>query len=374
MRALLMATLLVAAPAAANAQTFETSAGRVTTTIIADGLQNPWSLAFLPDGALLVTERAGALRIITDGETGAPLPGIPDVFAEGQGGLLDVALACDFQTSGTIFLSYAKPGKGGAGTAVAKATLRRDGKTSGGLENVSDIFVSRISGRGGRHFGSRIVVAPDCNLFVTLGDRGDAPRAQAMDDHAGSVVRIAPDGSVPADNPYAQSGANGGALPELWSKGHRNPQSATLDPRDGTLVTVEHGARGGDEINRPKAGRNYGWPVITYGRDYTGLKIGEGTSKDGLEQPVFFWDPSIAPSGMAFYNGAMFPEWNDDLFVGALAGMMLVRLERDGSAFTEAERLFQDELGRIRDVRVHPDGSIYVLIDDDPGQIIRIAK
>jgi glucose/arabinose dehydrogenase len=225
--------------------------------------------------------------------------------------------------------------------------------------------------RGGRHFGSRIVVTPDCNLFVTTGDRGDAPRAQVMDDHAGAVLRITPEGKAPQDNPFV---GNDAALPELWSKGHRNPQSAALDPMDGTLVTVEHGARGGDEINRPQAGRNYGWPIITYGRDYSGLSIGEGTAKDGYEQPLFYWDPSIAPSGMAFYRGQMFPEWQDDLLVGALAGTMLVRLERDGPGFREAERLFEGELGRVRDVRIYPDGSIYLLIDDDPGQIIRIAK
>lgn len=370
MRLLLLAAILTATPAGAQTRDFETSAGPVTATTLVDGLRYPWSLAFLPDGALLVTEREGALRIINDGVAGAPLPGLPEVHVEGQGGLLDVAKGCDFDTAGTIFLSYAKAGKDGAGTAVARARLVRGGSTGGRLDNVSDIFVSRKFSKGGRHFGSRIVVTPDCNLFVTLGERGDAPRAQAMDDHAGSVIRITPDGSVPADNPYLAEGG----LPEIWSKGHRNPQGAALDPADGTLVTVEHGARGGDEINRPQAGRNYGWPVITYGRDYTGLKIGVGTEKEGLEQPLFHWDPSIAPSGMAFHGGAMFPEWEGDLFVGALAGMMLVRLERDGLAFREAERLFENELGRIRDVRVHPDGSLYLLTDDDPGAIIRIAR
>ncbi|MGL4406291.1 MAG: PQQ-dependent sugar dehydrogenase, partial [Notoacmeibacter sp.] len=246
----------------------------------------------------------------------------------------------------------------------------RNDETGGELKNTKDIFVMNKLSSASRHFGSRIVVAPDCNLFVTTGDRGDAPRAQDMDDHAGAVLRIAADGSVPADNPYA----NGGALPEIWSKGHRNPQSAALDPVDGGLITVEHGARGGDEINRPEAGKNYGWPIITFGRDYTGLSIGEGTEKVGLEQPLFYWDPSIAPSGMTVYEGDMFAEWKGDIFVGALAGTMLVRLERNGKSFTEAERLFEGELGRVRDVRTHPDGSIYLLIDDDPGQIIRIAK
>lgn len=354
----------------ASAAEFRTSAGRVQATVVADGLRNPWGMQFLPDGALLVTERAGDIRIIKDGAVGAPLPGLPDIAVGGQGGLLDVATGCGFAENGTVFVSYSKPGDGGFGTAVARATLVRDGATGGRLENTTEIFaMNRMSG-GGRHFGSRIVVAPDCTLFITTGDRGDAPRSQVMEDHAGAVIRINEDGSVPSDNPYVQ----GGGLPELWSKGHRNPQGAVFDPVGNALLTVEHGARGGDEINRPQAGRNYGWPVITYGRDYSGLSIGEGTEKAGLEQPLMYWDPSIAPSGMAVYQGAMFPEWQDDVFVGALAGMMLVRVERDGEGFKEAERLFENELGRVRDVRIHPDGSIYLLIDDDPGQVIRIAK
>jgi aldose sugar dehydrogenase len=360
--------LLAAAPA--FAETFKTSAGPVTAETIADGLRNPWGMQILKDGALLVTEREGAMRLVKDGVVGPELPGLPDIAVGGQGGLLDVAAGCDFESAGTIFFSYSKPGDGGFGTAVASATLVREGANGGRLDNVREIFAMNRMSRGGRHFGSRIVVAPDCTLFVTTGDRGDAPRAQMMDDHAGAVLRIAPDGSVPAGNPYAA----GGGLAEIWSKGHRNPQGAALDPQDGSLVTVEHGARGGDEINRPLAGRNYGWPVITYGIDYSGLSIGEGNSKQGLEQPLFHWDPSIAPSGMAFYTGAMFPEWRDDLFVGALAGMMLVRLERDGDGFTEAERLFEGALGRVRDVRQHADGSLYLLIDDDPGRIIRISK
>ncbi len=354
----------------AAATDFETSVGTVKTTIIADGLRNPWSMQFLPDGAILVTEREGAMRIVKDSKLGEPLAGLPKIAVAGQSGLLDVATACDFETSGTVFFSYSKAGKGGTGTAVARAELVRDGATGGKLENVKDIFVMNIMSGTTRHYGSRIVVAPDCNLFITTGDRGDAPRAQDMGDHAGAVLRIAPDGSVPNDNPYVA----GGALPEIWSKGHRNPQSATLDPVDGGLITVEHGARGGDEINRPEAGKNYGWPIITFGRDYTGLPIGEGTEKAGLEQPLFYWDPSIAPSGMIVYQGAMFPEWKDDVFVGALAGTLLSRLERDGRGFNEVERLFEGELGRVRDVREAADGSIYLLIDDDPGQMIRIAK
>jgi aldose sugar dehydrogenase len=354
----------------AVAADFKTSAGTVQTTIIADGLRNPWGMQFLPDGAILVTEREGAIRIVKEGQISEPLAGLPKVAVAGQSGLLDIATACDFETSGTIFFSYSKAAKGGTGTAVARAELVRDGATGGKLENLKDIFVMNKMSSTTRHYGSRIVVARDCNLFITTGDRGDAPRAQDMNDHAGAVLRIAPDGSVPKDNPYVA----GGALPEIWSKGHRNVQGATLDPVDGGLITVEHGARGGDEINRPEAGKNYGWPIITFGRDYTGLSIGEGTEKAGLEQPLFYWDPSIAPSGMMVYQGDMFSEWRGDVFVGALAGTLLSRLERDGKGFQEAERLFEGELGRVRDVREASDGSIYLLIDDDPGQIIRIAK
>jgi aldose sugar dehydrogenase len=366
----LVATLFASLVPPALASTFQTSQGPVTATLIADGLRNPWGMQFLSDGAILVTEREGDVRIVINGVVGEPLPGLPEIAVGGQGGLLDIAKACDFETSGTLFFSYSKPGDGGFGTAVARTTLVRDGQTGGRLEDTREIFAVNRMSRGGRHFGSRIVVAPDCNLFITTGDRGDAPRAQDMDDHAGAVLRITPDGGIPADNPFV----SGGALPEIWSKGHRNPQGAVFDPVDNVLITVEHGARGGDEINRPQAGRNYGWPIITFGRDYSGLKIGVGTAKEGLEQPLMYWDPSIAPSGMAVYRGEMFPEWENDVFVGALAGQMLVRVERAGTAFKEAERLFEGELGRVRDVRVHPDGSIYLLIDDDPGQIIRIAK
>ena len=354
----------------ASAAEFKTSTGTVQATVIADGLRNPWGMQFLSDGAILVTERERAMRIVKDGQMNEPLAGLPKIAASGQGGLLDIATACDFETSGTIFFSYSKAANGGSGTAVARAELVRDGATDGRLENTKDIFVMNKMSGTSRHYGSRIVVAPDCNLFITTGDRGDAPRAQDMDDHAGAILRIAPDGSVPKDNPYVA----GGALPEIWSKGHRNPQGAALDPVDGSLITVEHGARGGDEINRPEAGKNYGWPIITFGRDYTGLSIGEGTEKAGLEQPLFYWDPSIAPSGMMVYQGDMFAEWKGDVFVGALAGTLLSRLERNGKGFTEAERLFEGDFGRIRDVREAADGSIYLLIDDDPGQIIRIAK
>ena len=348
------------------------AAQQMTTTIMADGLENPWAFAFLPDDAVLVTERPGRMRIVKNGVIGTPLDGLPDIEENGQGGLLDVVLADDFATSGTIFFSYAKPVGNRTTTAVSRATLMREGDTNGRLTNVQEIFAMSPASNGGRHFGSRIVTMPDGTLFITTGDRGDAPRAQNMQDHAGAVIRINPDGSIPSDNPYADGRE---AMPEIWSKGHRNPQGAARDPITGAYYTVAHGARGGDEINRPEKGKNYGWPIITYGRDYSGLSIGEGTAKAGLEQPLFYWDPSIAPSGMAIYDGPMFPEWQGDFFVGALRGQALVRIDRavDGT-LSQGETLFQEEFGRIRDVRVHPDGAIWIATDEAPGQIIRIAR
>lgn len=349
--------------------TFRTSAGTVTATEVAGGLANPWGMAFLPNGALLVTERQGALRLLKDGKLSGPLKGVPDVVAAGQGGLLDVAIAKDFAESGTIFLSFSEAGRGGAGTAIARARLVQDG-ASAHLEDVRVIFSMERKTRAGQHFGSRIVVAPDGSLFFTIGDRGDGERAQDWNDEAGAVLHINPDGT-PAKGNVPPSGGK----PVLWSKGHRNPQGATWDPVSQSLWTIEHGARGGDELNNPKAGLNYGWPVISYGRHYSGLKIGQGTEAEGYEQPAFYWDPSIAPSGLAVYDGAMFPEWKGDFLAGALKFQLLTRIDRleDGSLGKE-ERLFTDAFGRIRDVEVAPDGSIWLLTDEDPGQIIRIAR
>ncbi|GLQ08683.1 glucose dehydrogenase [Devosia yakushimensis] len=362
---------LLASPAVA--QTIDTSAGRLTANVIAEGLDHPWALGFLPDGRMLVTERSGQLRVVgQDGAVGAPIEGVPRVVARGQGGLLDLALAPDFASSGRIYLSFSEAAedaglRGGQGTAVLSAKLTLDGD-SGALSEQNVIFrMNNFTGTD-RHYGSRIVIGNDGNLFVTLGERGEADRAQDMADLAGAVVRIAPDGSVPEGNPQVE-----GWAAELWSKGHRNPQGATLRESDGALFTVEHGARGGDEVNMPRAGGNYGWPVITYGVDYSGASIGEGTEKEGLEQPLHFWDPSISPSGLDFYEGALIEGWQGDLIAGGLSGNVMVRLDMEGDAVVGEERLFEGQLGRIRDVRVGPDGAIYALTDAGNGRLIRVA-
>ena len=360
---------LIATPA--WAQTVESSAGNLTATVIAEGLDHPWALGFLPDGRMLVTERSGQLRVISDGVAGEPIEGTPDVYNEGQGGLLDLALAPDFETSGQIYLTFSELAadaglQRGQGTAVLSAKLVLEGD-GGRLENSQVIFRMNRFTTTNRHFGSRVVIGNDGNLFVTLGERGEQDRAQDMTDLAGAIVRIAPDGSVPEDNPKPD-----GWAPELWSKGHRNPQGATLRD-DGVLFTVEHGARGGDEVNMPQPGANYGWPVITYGVDYSGVAIGEGTEKEGLEQPLHYWDPSISPSGLDFYDGQLLPAWQGDLLAGGLSGQLLVRLDMEGDAVVGEERLFAGQLGRIRDVRVGPDGAIYLLTDEDNGRLIRVA-
>lgn len=364
-------TLLAASCVAASAKDFKTEEVIVSTERVAGNLNHPWSLAFLPDGALLVTERVGNMRIIINGKVSEPIANLPKVAVMGQGGLLDVVLAPDFPTSGRIYFTYSQPGKGGAGTALASAKLVRD-QNGAALEDLSVLVSMNRKSRREQHFGSRIVVAPDGKLFVTMGERGEQRRAQDFRDHAGSVLRINADGSIPADNPFAD-GKRG--LPELWSKGHRNPQGAFWDPVTQSLWTVEHGAMGGDEVNQPQAGKNYGWPVITYGKDYSGAKIGKGTAAAGYEQPIYYWDPSIAPSGAAVYEGAMFPEWKGDLLVGSLKFELLSRLDRDEKGVIRGEeRIFDGEFGRIRDVRVAPDGSVYLLTDESNGEIIRLTR
>jgi len=368
----LLLALGLNAPVAQEAPRFESSAGPLQVEVVADGLEFPWAIQFLPDGRLIVTERPGSIRIIKDGKLSAPVAGVPEVYDRGQGGLLDIALAPGFENSGRLYFSYAEPAASagqqrGAGTAVMSAKLVLEGE-SGRLTDQQVIFRMNKFTTTDRHFGSRIVVGKDGNLFVTLGERGDSERAQDIADLAGAVVRIAPDGSVPADNPKPE-----GWVPELWSKGHRNPQGATLRESDGALFTVEHGARGGDEVNMPRAGKNYGWPIITYGVDYSGARIGEGTEKPGLEQPLFYWDPSISPSGLDFYDGDLIPEWQGDLLSGGLSGQVMVHLDVEGDAITGEERLFEGQLGRIRDVRTGPDGAIYLAIDGSPGQILRVT-
>ena len=337
----------------------------------AKGLVHPWGMAFLPDGRLLVTERPGRLRIVgKDGRLSAPLRGVPKVYASGQGGLLDVQIGPDFATSGAVYLSYADPRDGSRnGTTVARGKLVGEGD-GGRLDDVKAIFRQEPSYSSGQHFGSRIVFTRDGSLFITLGDRYSArDEAQNPANHLGKLVRLMSDGS-----PYAGNPKKTGWRPEIWSIGHRNVQGAALHPQTGKLWTIEHGARGGDEINVPEAGKNYGWPVITYGRDYSFLKIGEGTAKPGLEQPIYYWDPSIAPSGAAFYTGDRFPEWKGNLFVGALAGQALHRLVLDGERIVGEEKLLADLGERIRDVRNGPDGALWLLTDSPEGRVLRVVS
>ncbi|WP_406872329.1 PQQ-dependent sugar dehydrogenase [Aminobacter sp. P9b] len=362
---------LVGSPALAESQSYNTDNITLRADVIADGLDHPWGLDFLPGNEAIVTERSGNIRILSQDGLSAPVAGVPKVQVRGQGGLLDIAVARDFERSGTIFFSFSEPGRGGAGTALARAKLVREGAAAR-LEEVKVIFSMNRKSNAGQHFGSRIVVNDDGTLFVTTGDRGDGNRAQDMHDHAGAVIRINADGSVPADNPSPDGKA---MAPEIWSKGHRNLQGATFDPVLGGLITVEHGAQGGDELNRPLAGRNYGWPVITYGRDYSGEKIGVGTSAKGYEQPLYYWDPSIAPSGLASYQGDMFPEWKGDLLVGSLKFELLSRLDRDAKGnVLDEERMLDGAFGRIRDVNVAPDGSVWLLTDESNGTIVRLSR
>lgn len=366
-----LAFMLFVSPALAQSRDLDTQKVKVRADVVTKDLEHPWGLAFLPDGGALVTERPGRIRILTKSGLSKPVAGVPKVAVGGEGGLLDIAIARDFEKSGTIFFAYAEPGKGGASTAVARARLVRRGANPR-LEDVKVIFAVAPKSQASVHFGSRIVVNDDGTLFITTGDLGQRDRAQDMHDAAGAVVRIKPDGSIPADNPSPDGKK---MAPEIWSKGHRNIQGAVIDPVMGGLITVEHGAKGGDEVNHPEAGKNYGWPVITYGVDYNGKKIGIGTAAPGYEQPLFYWDPSIAPSGLASYQGKMFPEWKGDLLVGALKFELLSRLHRDakGKILSE-ERMFEGAFGRIRDVVEAPDGSVWLLTDEDNGMIMRLSR
>jgi aldose sugar dehydrogenase len=369
----LAATAFVAvAPSAAQTVDEQTADAAIVATVVATGLSHPWGMDVLPDGALILTERSGAMRVVRDGNASAPVTGLPDIAVGGQGGLLDVALAPDFDATGEIYFTFSEPGGGGAGTALGRGVLEDWNSPAPRLSGTATLFSMAKKTGAGQHFGSRIVFGNDGTVFVTTGDRGDSDRAQDFSDHAGAVIRVNRDGSVPADNPFVNEP---GARPEIWSKGHRNPQGAALDPETGLLWTVEHGARGGDEINQPQPGRNYGWPVISFGHHYSGAEIGLGTSAPGYEQPEYYWDPSIAPSGLAVYQGAMFPEWNGDLLIGALKYRMLVRLDRDANGdIIGEERMLKGAFGRIRDVTVAPDGSLYLLTDDDPGSVIHVTR
>ena len=363
------AALLLAAPVAAQVIRTEAESFRVVTVV--ERLEHPWSLAFLPDGRMLVTERAGRLRIVgRDGKLVAPpIAGLPKIEEYGQGGLLDVALHPRFAENALVYLSFAERGEGGYGTAVLRGRLAGAGEDAR-LEGVEVIYRQAPKSRTGRHFGSRLVFDRAGFLYVTQGDRGEQDRAQKLDDLAGKVVRLHDDGRIPKDNPFV---ARAGARPEIFTLGNRNVQGAALHPVTGELWAHEHGPQGGDEVNVLRAGVNYGWPVITYGVNYgTGTKIGEGTAKPGLAQPLHYWVPSIAPSGMAFYTGDRFPGWKGDLFVGALRDQLLVRLRFDGEKVTREERMLQGTLGRIRDVRQGPDGFLYLAIDSSSGAIVRL--
>jgi glucose/arabinose dehydrogenase len=357
-----------AAIAATEIVRIESAAGPLKVVAVAEGLETPWALAFLPDGRMLVSERAGRLRIVSpDGVLSAPLAGVPDVHAEGQGGLLDVVLGPEFDHDRRIYFSFAQPTGRGARTAVASAVLDAERLQ---LTDVRVLFAQREDPPGRHHFGSRLAFARDGTLYATLGDRfGHRDDAQRLDSHLGKIIRIHADGRVPADNPFV---GQEGAYPEIWSWGHRNVQGAALHPLTGVLWTHEHGPQGGDEVNRGVAGANYGWPVITYGREYvTGGRIGEGTERADVVPPVHQWTPSIAPSGMAFYDGEAFPVWRGSLFAGALRGQMLVRLELDGERVVREERLLTGLGSRIRDVRQGPDGLLY-LLDESHGRILRL--
>ena len=336
---------------------------------VLDGLENPWSMAFLPDGRMLITERAGRLRLVTKSFQLHPTPiaGLPKIKAAGQGGLFDVAIHPDYAANGWIYWAYNEPGAGGWGTALARGKLQGTQMTS-----VEVLFSMRPKSRKNQHFGGRIVFDTGGFVYLTLGDRGDRDRAQKMDDHAGSVIRLHEDGRVPENNPFVKLK---GALPEKWTLGNRNIQGAALHPQTGKLWTHEHGPQGGDEVNLMSAGKNYGWPVVTHGANYgLGTKIGEGQTKAGMAQALKIWVPSIAPSGMAFVNSQEFPEWSGNLLVGSLRAQTLVRLELDGDAVVGEERLLVGQIGRIRDVRVAEDGLIYLLTDAPNGALFQLAR
>ena len=357
-------------PAAASepAQTIATEKGEARLSVIARGLAHPWALAPLPDGGFLVTERGGALRRVSaDGDVSAPLAGVPDVSARGQGGLLDVVLAPDFAQSRRIYLSYAEPGEDGlAGTSAAYATLGE-----AGLEDVTVFYRQEPKVNAENHYGSRFAFDGQGHVFISQGERTMRMMSQELDKLQGKLVRLNLDGSVPQDNPFV---GQDGARPEIWSYGHRNSQGLAIDPRTGTLWEVEHGPRGGDEVNLPQPGKNYGWPIVTHGINYSGQPIPEavGKEKEGMEPPHFVFEVSPGLSGMAFYTGQAGKPWNDSLFLGALAQRNLIRLQLEGDRVVAEERLLQDLGERIRDVRVAADGNLYLVTDEEDGKLLKL--
>jgi len=364
-RLMLISLMVIGLTRIAAAQSYASEHYRLKVVTVAQGLVKPWALAWLPDGRMLVTERPGRLRVVSpDGEISAPVRGLPDVDDRGQGGLLDVLIDPDFVKNRLIYLSYSEPGSDGSGTVVARAELRDDG-----LEKIKVIFRQFPKVESGLHFGSRLALASDGTLFITVGERGQREMAQDPSVNRGQVIRIHTDGRIPADNPFV---GRPGHRPEIWSYGHRNPQGAAIHPETGALWIHEHGARGGDEVNIPKPGGNFGWPVIAYGTHYSGAKIGIGRSAPGMEQPIHYWDPSIAPSGLAFYTGDVFPKWRGSLLVGALKFRLVARLTFKGERVVGQEALVADIGERIRDVRQGPDGYVYLLTDSRAGRILRL--
>lgn len=351
------------APEAATTQAPGDQPYRVVT--IVEGLEHPWGMAFLPDGGILVTERPGRLRLVRDGRlVPEPIAGVPEVRARGQGGLLDVALHPEFERNQLVYLSFSKPGDQGATTAVVRGRL--DG---GRLVDVEEILEAEAWSTAGVHFGSRMVFDGAGHLYVSIGDRGTMQNAQNLANHAGTILRLRDDGTVPDDNPFV---GRAGVRPEIWAYGIRSPQGLAFHPETGELWETEHGPRGGDEVNRIEPGRNYGWPEITYGINYNGEPITDVTEREGMEQPLHYWVPSIATSGLAIYDGDRFPGWRGSVFVGALAGTHLARVTFDGTVPVGEERLLEDRGERIRDVRVGPDGYIYLLVDSDDAPLLRI--
>jgi glucose/arabinose dehydrogenase len=374
MRIWARSALLVAAIAITAARTafaapaiFHSSAGDLKVETVAGGLVHPWSLAFLPDGRMLVTERPGRMRIVTDDGKLSSVAGVPKVFARGQAGLLDVAIDRDYANNATIYFCY---NANSSNVAVARARLSADEKPR--LDDLTIIFRQEgPASPGSLNVACRIAQARDGNLFVSLGDHFMASNAQSLSDDIGKIVRIRPDGSVPPGNPFA---GKAGARPEIWSYGHRNAEGLAFNPADGKLWEQEHGPMGGDEINIIEKGKNYGWPLVSYGVNYDGTPVGHGkTHQAGTVQPVWHWTPSIAPSGMAFYNGKLFPAWRGSLFNGALKFQLLSRLALDGDKVLKEERLLHGLRERIRDVREGPDGAIYLLTDNSKGRILRIV-
>ena len=370
---LLLAALMLLVPRPAAAQVFPSSAGDLKVETVAGGLVHPWSLAFLPDGRMLVTERPGRMRIVTRaGQLSPALAGVPGVYAQSQAGLMDVILARDFAQSHTIYFCYAENAEGGGGRiAVAHAQLD-DNSRAPRLNAVKVIFTQQGPASRGLNIGCRMVQGADGNLFVTLGDHfSAAAMAQTLDNHIGKIVRIRPDGSAPPDNPFV---GKQGALPEIWAYGLRNPEGLAFNPADSKLWEQEHGPKGGDEINIIEKGKNYGWPVVSYGVNYDGSPVGQGKQRaPGIADPVWHWTPSIAPSGMAFYEAGLFPALKGSVLIGSLKEQHVARLVlKDGKVAGE-ERLFTDIGGRVRDVKVGPDGAIYVLTDEDDGKLIKVT-